>query len=1190
MNKRKNIVLTFLLAFMVIALNLFSGSGALHAHAAGPVGNIGPSEYTTIFSYTDTSGTTKSINEMIGRSEQIGPILDKIGITNGEQDVRGGITKAETDSPNVINVYEHEWAGWFVQTLAGDENEHHLTVTFKDEYQVTVKVTSHKHHWTATGDKTDTLTIVCDDPQNCYFFNSVYIDAKAYTAQIIADDATYDGKPHGAEQELQTGPKINFPTPAVTVEKDIHYVGIDGTTYAESTTPPTNAGKYKAYYEVKPLGQEDVFTVQTEYTIKKADIKFDPAPTPVSNLTYTGADQELYTLGTAKSPANGGPTFPIKYWYATDSSQKYENQVLKGKDVGTVKINYQAEGDANHNTTDVKTLEIKIGKRPVKVSGITASSKTYDGKTAATLDCSGASFENILTGHSLTVSAKGNFADKNAGDDKTVNITDMTLGGTDADKYTLDTTGQQGSTTANIRPENAELTYTGEEQAPKAEFEFAGDLSTDDGKAYTGDDVQPVITGKNKPVGSYKATVSSLSGENASNYKLDSASSNVNKDYEIIKKKLTVDWKDIEKEYAAEGLEPEWDLPGIVGGDKLEKNLTLAANSTELVNNEAVNAGTYKATLSITGDTAPNYEITNPTQTFTITKAPLTLCAKGWIYYGDIVESKTDIQDLGFDEDKCEGFKGDEGLEVLGNDVEFSTDYKFKDNATGVDGAKYNLIPQIEETANYTIANKNGELKVYPKPVALEWTHEHAGTKEAVSGKQAFTYDGKHHTYTAAVTKDSYVQNPDGQQADPDITVETYQGNSRKNANAKTGTDKYTAEALTLSNPNYALTDKNGKEIDTKSVDFTIAQLPIALKWSPAEFTYNGKFQTPEKTIANLQTDEKGVKDKEFDIKVKCEKTSKVFDKERGESIEAGNWKVTAISDEKNQLKDANYTLAGGTGLSSKYVIKPTPLIVTAKNKTITYGQNPANAGVTYSGFMGKDSASALTGSALYSYDYYRYGKPGSYTITPSGLSANNYVISYKQGTLKVNNKVIRLMGKGIAKGKNKGIISWNKVTGATSYEVWFSKCNAKGKKNNLKKVATVKGTKWTAGKLAKNTHYKFRIVAKTSKGKTKSSMGHFATGNKCGKYTNAKKLSVNKTAVTIAKGKTFKLKAKVTKAKKTLKLPTNHAATFRYITDNPKVAKISETGVITGVEKGWCRVYVQTINGIWKTCKVTVN
>ena len=96
------------------------------------------------------------------------------------------------------------------------------------------------------------------------------------------------------------------------------------------------------------------------------------------------------------------------------------------------------------------------------------------------------------------------------------------------------------------------------------------------------------------------------------------------------------------------------------------------------------------------------------------------------------------------------------------------------------------------------------------------------------------------------------------------------------------------------------------------------------------------------------------------------------------------------------------------TGLAI-ITINKTPLTVTAKDKAITYGDAPANGGVAYSGFVNGEDASALGGTLAYDYSYARYGDVGDYTITPSGLSSENYGISYADGTLTVGQKEVGL-------------------------------------------------------------------------------------------------------------------------------------------------------------------------------------
>ena len=87
--------------------------------------------------------------------------------------------------------------------------------------------------------------------------------------------------------------------------------------------------------------------------------------------------------------------------------------------------------------------------------------------------------------------------------------------------------------------------------------------------------------------------------------------------------------------------------------------------------------------------------------------------------------------------------------------------------------------------------------------------------------------------------------------------------------------------------------------------------------------------------------------------------------------------------------------------------INKAPLTITAKPKTITYGDAPANDGVSYSGFVSGETSAILSGSLEYTYSYSQFGDAGSYAITPSGLTSDNYAISFVAGTLTVEKKEV---------------------------------------------------------------------------------------------------------------------------------------------------------------------------------------
>ena len=85
-----------------------------------------------------------------------------------------------------------------------------------------------------------------------------------------------------------------------------------------------------------------------------------------------------------------------------------------------------------------------------------------------------------------------------------------------------------------------------------------------------------------------------------------------------------------------------------------------------------------------------------------------------------------------------------------------------------------------------------------------------------------------------------------------------------------------------------------------------------------------------------------------------------------------------------------------------EYKVAKAPLIVTVDNKEIIYGDDVPTYTASYSGFVNGETEENLIGSLVLSCDYEKNSDIGNYLITASGLSSENYEITYVNGNLKV--------------------------------------------------------------------------------------------------------------------------------------------------------------------------------------------
>lgn len=284
-------------------------------------------------------------------------------------------------------------------------------------------------------------------------------------------------------------------------------------------------------------------------------------------------------------------------------------------------------------------------------------------------------------------------------------------------------------------------------------------------------------------------------------------------------------------------------------------------------------------------------------------------------------------------------------------------------------------------SSEYTIAGYSNNINAGEATVTIT---DNAGGDYIVYGSSTFTINPKPLTITANPQTITYGDEP----TNNGVTYGEFVAG--EDENYLTGTlaytynyeqygdaGEYTITPGGLSHDNYAITFSPGT--------LTVNPKEVGLTWGETtSFSYNGLEQAPTATATGLVNgDEIGVTVTGATNVGEHTATASGFT-----GTKAGNYQ---LPEEKTQA----------------FTITRTPLTVTANNHTITYGDAPSNDGVEYGGLVNNETGSVLGGSLSYAYTYTQYGNVGEYTITPSGLTSDNYNISFVAGTLTVNPKTM---------------------------------------------------------------------------------------------------------------------------------------------------------------------------------------
>ena len=352
--------------------------------------------------------------------------------------------------------------------------------------------------------------------------------------------------------------------------------------------------------------------------------------------------------------------------------------------------------------------------------------------------------------------------------------------------------------------------------------------------------------------------------------------------------------------------------------------------TTQCSNN--ISVGT--ANMTITGKGHYTGEIS---EQFKIAKAPLMIIAKDKsVIYGD-KPANAGVEYAGF-------LGGDKENSLSGSMV-FSYDYAQYDKV-----GEYAIMPSGLESNNYEIEFVAGKLTVEPKEISIAWDDK----------ETSFTYNGKAQA--------------------PNATAGGLLNNDECNIiiDSVMNVGKYSAEAIDLTNVNYKLPENRD------GPDFEITKVPLTVTAKNATIAYGDEPSNAGVEYSGFVGD-----DNENDLN-----DSIAFNYDYAQFDKVGKYAIIP-----GGLSSDNYDI---TFVKGELTVEPKKLTVTAKNDTITYGDEPSNAGVEYSGFVGDDNESSLDDSLIFSYEYGQYGKPGDYAIIPSGPRSDKYEIEFVEGKLTV--------------------------------------------------------------------------------------------------------------------------------------------------------------------------------------------
>lgn len=752
-----------------------------------------------------------------------------------------------------------------------------------------------------------------------------------------------------------------------------------------------------------------------EYTVTVVDgklnvgVKILDVTLTVTNGVYGGTNITASATAADGSTAVSGITFTYTYSGTAYDGSVYTDSTTVPTKAGeyTATATISTSGYAGSASKAVKVARAAL---TVTAGDMSVTTKIYDGNANATIVVN--SFTGGIGADVITLTATGEFDNKNVGAGKTVNITGYALDNASAHNYFVDTANCATQLTGEITKKDVTAVITAGDcvygGVPSVTYAVTG--------AVAGEDIKLALSYLNgtdsttalKTAGVYTISAA-LTAEFANNYKLTSVTPDGGVDgdpveVEITKAPLTITVYDAEVAFGGGKVNNGAFVTGLVWSDT---RASLSIENGDLTftygdfdtDNGAV--GSYVLSIDKTALSLANYTVTvvDGTLAVGLKNVTVTLTVTNGIYGGTGSDAASATASAAL----SDGTAVTPKINITYSGTSYDGTVYTNSTTVPVKPGEYTVVAAVDTASGYT-GRATAILKIGKASLTVTVTAITAGTTDKVEYGTDITNLGAHFE----LSYNGWVNNDDrdsfgGTTATGDLDFTNKKLSTDYFRYAPVGTYEVFVSGVT--SDNYEITFVSG----TLTVEKANATVTVKNQSS----VYNGNVPVAG-NVTGIDYTVTGLKRSADDLGVSISianaaKDAGVYDLEA--SASNTNYNVTFVGETASNTATDN---SGVWTIADAFTVGKAKLTITAENKSIIYGDAAPAYTAVYEGFIGADGTASGPAAGVFTTElvlgcaYNQFDNVGDYDITEAtAAAANNYYIVFVQGTLTVEKKAI---------------------------------------------------------------------------------------------------------------------------------------------------------------------------------------